>query len=653
MVSEIAKRGTAPRTITTQPAPPPRSTHLQQSHIQTQLEDPVSLLPSSASLPSSTSLEEVNQLGVWGSASSGGTSANSYSLPTAQITSRESPNNLQDIPNLVSDMTTSVNGASATAGPEHNPTAAARSSPNTSPFDDVISFSTFHPAPSSQEESAKVAVPHTPVPHTPVPHTPQPPEESLPQPSPDEQEKQSVVGSTDINDEPGSQPHNKQRVPPPVPVRGSSVLQMAPEPAQGNNKEGEEEELTKTASESTPENTSAAESSGAGSLGSEELSEARRKLKRLPSLLERKRRLAAQMNAGGGPQSQSSGEKPGRVVINEALGSVSAGVPGTQHPLLLKKQEEAAARAREVRKREEQERLAREKKEKEERERISRRFPFKRSGKGKKDEKGKKDQKNRQSMTETERDELQGVFQRVIKSRPTGPEPTSSNPLVTVGETQPELQPSPVEKKEEEGKEVVDGGKFEEEVTVSVVPNAQHTPPPPSCQPPPPPPPRSGNSSRSSTLDRTTKPPPSSSPPSLPGSIDRRTWQGSKLGSLERTSRPGSRPGTLERKNPPPAPTSHPPPVPEDVRKEIQSTRSQHRGHGFSGGRMDLADLIPGVPRKALTEQPPPPPPPSSSSSTSPPRQYTVTNGPANPGPINAKRMSVKDRRSSSKRSHF
>ena len=649
MVAEIVHRGTTPKTIATQPAPPPRSTPLQVPEQQSQCADIMSVLPSSSPLPSSASLEENS--GRWGPASSGDTSANSYSLPTTSHIANESPNNQQDLPSSVPDTTTSVTGADKKA-PENATTAESSSNNPNSPFDDVISFSTFHPAPSSRGEPANVENTSPSVLQSPEP----------PQAAPVDEGKQSQLVGTSDGGSQQIQPNGSEqretgqgRAPPPVPVRGSSVLVMTAEPLQG-----EREESAKSPSQLEPvrtEEISTAVSSG-GSLGNEDLSEARRKLKRIPSIQERKRRLEAQVNTAGTPQSQSAGEKPGRLVISEALGGVSAGMPGSQHPLLVKKQEEAAARKREEREREEQERLEmekKEKKEKEERERITRRFPFKRSVKGKKEEKGMeaKEQENRRSMTESERDELQNAFQRVIKSRPTSPE---SHSLALVEEGQLEMQ-SPAEKKdreeEETRKEEVDEGKVDEEVTRPAVTNADPAPqpPPPTCQPPPPPPPRSGGSSRSSTLDRTTKPPPSSSPPSLPGSIDRRTRHGSKPSTLERTSRSGSRPGTLERKNPPPAPTSHPPPVPEDVRKE-QQTRCQRlpsvAGHGFSGGRLELADLIPGVSRRVLTEQTP------SSSSTSPPRRYTITNGQAgpSPGPINAKR-SVKERRSSSRRGHF
>jgi hypothetical protein len=642
VVAEIVHRGTTPKTIATQPVPPPRSTPLQAPEQQSPCADRMRL-PSSSSLPSSASLEETS--GMWGPASSGDTSANSYSLPTTSHITNESPNNSQDVPSSVPDTTTSVTGAEKKA-PE-NATTAESSSNN--PFDDVISFSTFHPAPSSRGEPAKVENTSLSV--------LQSPEAPLAAPV----DQSPLVGTSDVEYQQIQPNCSEQREtgqgrgPPPVPVRGSSVLQMTPEPLQGEREE-------KSPSELRTEEISTAVSGG-GSLGNEDLSEARRKLKRIPSVQERKRRLEAQMNAAGTPQSQSAGEKPGRVVISEALGGVSAGMPGSQHPLVLKKQEEAAGRKREEREREEQERLEREKKEKEERERITRRFPIKRSVKGKREEKGKKEAKekeNRRSMTESERDELQNAFQRVNKSRPTSSEQTSPHrPLAVVGEGQLELhRPAKTEEKEPR-KEEVDEGKVDKEVAQPAVSNAVSNadpapqPPPPSLQPPPPPPPRSGGSSRSSTLDRTTKPPPSSSPPSLPGSIDRRTWHGSKPSTLERTSRSGSRPGTLERKNPPPAPTSHPPPVPEDVRKEQQQQTRCKRlpsvaGHGFSGGRLELADLIPGVSRRALTEQTP------SSSSTSPPRRYTITNGQAgtSSGPINAKR-SVKERRSTSRRGHF
>ena len=111
------------------------------------------------------------------------------------------------------------------------------------------------------------------------------------------------------------------------------------------------------------------------------------------------------------------------------------------------------------------------------------------------------------------------------------------------------------------------------------------------------------NGYRSRTLDRHTPKPPSSSPPSLPGSIDRRTSSNSLTNTLERQrpgSRPGSRPGTLERKHPPPPTSQPPPPVLSEARKPAYS-KPRSMSAAFTGGRMDLADLIPGVNRQALT----------------------------------------------------
>lgn len=117
--------------------------------------------------------------------------------------------------------------------------------------------------------------------------------------------------------------------------------------------------------------------------------------------------------------------------------------------------------------------------------------------------------------------------------------------------------------------------------------------------------PTAKNGYRSRTLDRHTPKPPSSTPPSLPGSIDRRTYphSNSLTDTLERQrpgSRPGSRPGTLERKHPPPPTSQPPPPVLPEARKAAYA-KPRSMSVAVTGGRMDLADLIPGVDRRALT----------------------------------------------------
>lgn len=143
-------------------------------------------------------------------------------------------------------------------------------------------------------------------------------------------------------------------------------------------------------------------------------------------------------------------------------------------------------------------------------------------------------------------------------------------------------------------------------------------------------------SSRPNTLERCTPKPPSSSPPSLPGSIDRRVRRqgNSQNNTLERLSqsRPGSRPGTLERKTPPP-PTSQPPPAPTEIRKEHTRTPSMS-SIGFNGGRVNLVDVIVGVDRDTLT----------SLRSVGQSPSTAPSSIPYQSGPINVKRKSIKKR---------
>ena len=143
--------------------------------------------------------------------------------------------------------------------------------------------------------------------------------------------------------------------------------------------------------------------------------------------------------------------------------------------------------------------------------------------------------------------------------------------------------------------------------------------------------------SQSNTLERCTLQPPSSSPPSLPGSIDRKALRqpNSRSSTLERSrpcSRPGSQPGTLERKSLP-RPTSQPPPIPGDGRKEQSKTRTG--SVGFTGRRMELVDLIPGVSPQILTVQPG-----DTSTSTKGGRAINVAGR-----PINVKRKSTVKKR--------
>lgn len=154
------------------------------------------------------------------------------------------------------------------------------------------------------------------------------------------------------------------------------------------------------------------------------------------------------------------------------------------------------------------------------------------------------------------------------------------------------------------------------------------------------------SNTRSRTLERCIPKPPSSNPPSLPGSIDRKTWQHQSTRTTLERLRPGSRPGTLDRKlsttqsntlearsrcgnrhgsfsgsrqgtlerKTPPLPTSQPPPIPTTTAEE--TTREHNNNQqpfiisrsnnniGQMAGKLELVDLIPGVPRHVLTEHP-------------------------------------------------
>ena len=333
-----------------------------------------------------------------------------------------------------------------------------------------------------------------------------------------------------------------------------------------------------------------------------------KELKRLPSIKEKKAQLAKMIDTASKP---SHPEKhPGRVVIADVLKGVPAGLPvNQQHPMLIKKQEEAAARERVVREREEQDRLEREmarqkeQREKQEREieekrvrekeekRRSRRFSFKRKPKKEKERVKGVDsgttepvslpptstEQRQRSMSAQEQKELQSKFKHI----------THHNQSSTPSDTDP---PS-----------------------LSQAPRAEQNDSPDSQSQHLQTPHVHTNSSRSSTLDRTAPKPPSANPPSLPGncygSIERTSRQRStcRTDTLERQvpSQPssglGSQQGTLER---PPPPTSQPPPVPLEVKRgQAQpKPRSVSVGSiGLNGGRIDLAEVVLGVERSVLT----------------------------------------------------
>ena len=578
----------------------------------------------------------------------------------------ECPGNNRDV--LKSAPNNTISGDEVTDSTEEaSETPPPDSTHLSSSFDNVVTFSTFHPAPTKQGESAAATNPLSQQPRHQEP--PSVGQDSRTEEDTTDSEWVQPEQSQDVTEsrkhpaegQEGEQQfqHTPKKVPPPVPVRGSSVLQSPTLTEADKNKMSLGQ--TERASKESPSHSerdgdkSPAQKDGGGSESLIEPSvqqpptdalhvkgqEPHRSVKRLPSLKERKKKLEAQMTASS--FQPSSGGKPGRLMINEALeaAAVSVPMPPSQHPLLVKRQEEAAARAREEREsREERERQARE--EKMEKEKLNRRFPFKRSWKGKKqqqqqqeEEPSQKEQQKRLSMSCSEKEELENVFKQLTHSRPTSPDP-------------PEMKLS---------EEVVDG--------VTVAPGEKEPSPPtpepalsgthsPQTTPPDPAQVKPAGSPRSSTLDRASNPPPSSSPPSLPGSIDRRTWQSSRgnsrPGTLERP-RPGSRPGTLERK-PPPPPSSQPPPVPAEVRNKSQRLASMGSSIGFSGGRMELVDLIPGVPRQTLTNLTPSQS--SSSSSTSPQRRYTTAaagggGGGSSGGPINVKR-NVRERKSTIRR---
>ena len=327
-----------------------------------------------------------------------------------------------------------------------------------------------------------------------------------------------------------------------------------------------------------------------------------KELKRLPSIKEKKAQLEKMIDTGSKP---SHPEKhPGRVVIADALKGVPVGLPvNQQHPMLIKKQEEAAARERVVREREEQDRLeremARQKEQRDKQERVieekrvkekeekrwSRRFSFKRKPKKEKERVKVVDsettepvslppistEQRQHSMSAQEQKELQSKFKHITHhSTASDPDPPSLSQAPRAEQNDSPDSPS------------------------------QHlqTPHVPT------------NGSRSSTLDCTAPKPPSANPPSLPGncygSIER-TSRTSRTDTLERQvpsqplSGPGSRQGTLER---PPPPTSQPPPVPlEAKRGQAQpKPRSVSVGSiGLNGGRVDLAEVVLGVERSVLT----------------------------------------------------
>ena len=782
-MDEIAPRGLVSVTMAAQPAPPPRSTPLQQfspispSPPPLQQFSPISPSP----LPSFASLEE-GESGVWGLASSGDTSVESCSPPLTlsdKITT-ESPNCSQDVPNsgpenssgveqlLVTDSaTTAITGSGAVEQQQAPPTDSTHNR-HTS-FENVATFSTFLPDTSSCETSNKGSI------------SPPPPCLSAPAKSGEAAQetisgsKEDDVADTDtqpqlaelhekrkergkrppqLTELPSSVVDNKReekKKPPPVPVRGSSILQS---PTQ--KEKDEDLSPTRVFTQEAGTNSSTA---AAADVVCESSESPQHELERLPSFKERKRMFEAKMVGTSSSQTQASspGEKPGRLVIDEGLGAAaSGGLPPTQHPLILKRQEEAAARAREEQEREERKRQAREEeKEKEERGK-SRRFPFRRSRKSKREEReSAQKEQNRRSMSNLEKEELETVFKQVTQSQPGSPshpvspvlptssgspshpvlptssgspshpvlptssgapshpvspvQPTSSgapshpvlptssgspshpilptssgspsHPVLPTSSGAPSHPVSPVhcdpppETREGEQQSVAEGGGHKDEEVISKKETDKKCS---DCEPsltgPPvnsPPPtvlvsdcrPKLNRSTRASTLDRNTKPPPTSIPPSLPGSIDRRTWNSpfSNTNNLERPqsgscpgsrsgSHPGSHQGSLDRRTPPP-PSSQPPPVPSEAKREQSSSKPQRMASvgsiGFSGGRMELADLIPGVSRHTITNSTPSQPsPPSPSSPSGQERRGTVSSG-----PINAKR-SAKERRATFRKGH-
>ena len=668
MVSERARREATPVIMTAPPAPPPRSTPVQNRMVQQTQRHPDNH-PSSTTFP--LLYASLDSGGEWGPASSGDLSGESSSpwfagVRHVGLSANGNPGSSQDGPGCVPHSGT--NKLNRTSSPVKSD-ALLQFIPPTShqvcddqlvaqghvrdssdicetSFDDVTS-STFKPL-SNEVEATDNAVNNLPLQGQPCNE----------QPSPHQQI--NTLPTNDAGDKSEAEPSEaklcggtpRSKVAPPVPLRKSSTLQHSNSSQQvmGTNSAVDHVATSTVITSETRNNKSDLNS---GSV-----------LKHVPSLKDRKKQLEAQMTASSTPANPlqlADHTHPGRLVIQEELKGVSGGMPATQHPLLLKRQEETAAREREEREREEREReererLTREMREKEEK--AKGRFIFRRSRKGKGADAGTEGilkEQRRRSMPISEQDELQSKFKHITQSKPSSPGAEPSPNTTAEREREEEDERERLAKEKElrewemrEREEVCKRGLPPHPPEANIPPSLpqqplateQNSPSPHThlaslpehpleSQPVPP---TARNGYRSSTLDRRTPKPPSSSPPSLPGSIDRRTWRhsGNLTNTLERQrpggSRPGSKPGTLERKHPPPPTSQPPPPVLPEVRKTAYP-KARSMTVAFSGGRMDLADLIPGVNRRALTR-----------TMTDPGGDYTHS---ATFGPSNVKRKSI------------
>lgn len=595
MVSEKTRKGAAPVIMVAPPAPPPRSTPLQDQIVQQQCST------DSASSPTPREVDSRE----WGR--SRGEESSSPQFPNVQqivlrmSNPKDSPDGTPDLYNVnrfstahdVMDQKTCDDQIVA-QGHVRDPSDICETS-----FDDITSST----CPPEGGEADKTEATHP---------------SSLPSESTPETKRDVELHSG----------KTKHKVAPPVPLRRSSTRTST-------HLNSEEQTVDPSATTSKAQTHS--------------------ELKDLPSLKDRKEQLQANMTDSNPSSPQSSDHvEPGRLVIHEALKGVSPGMPAAQHPLLRKKREDTATKERE----EEQGRLSREEKEKAKK-RFSFMGPKTKKGKGvdiptnsRPDPTPSKEQRRR-SMPVSEQDELQNVFKHITLNRlsnPADPLP-QTHTETTVTENKDEEQGGLVRDEAETEKEEADNPGFSLRPSQPAPPNSPSSPPQEPLTKPTTPVIQlkslpehpmetelaSLSSSRPSTLERCTPKPPSSSPPSLPGSIDRRTRRqgNSQNNTLERQSRPGSRPGTLERKTPPP-PTSQPPPVPTEIRKEnTKSARTPNTSSiGFSGGRMNLVDVIVGVDRDVLTK----------SVAQSPLMTTASSSTPHQSGPINVKRKSIKKR---------
>ena len=418
VVSERTQRVATPVIMTAPPAPPPRSTPLQARMVQQkqlQFENhPDSHPPSTTLPPSSVSLDD----GEWGPASSGDLSAESNSpwfagVRHTVLSTTGNPDSSQDGPGCVPD--SGADELNRTASPvKSNEPLHLLHPPNQQVCDDQI-VAQGHVRDSSDICETSFDDDITPK-RTEVTETAN--SQSQPcntEPSPHQQtsnlpaENKSEAEPNEVKFYVGT-PCSK--VAPPVPLRKSSALQHSNSSQLMVEKSSAVDHIATNTAESLNSKTTDLE------------------LKRLPSLKDRKKQLEAKMitsNSSAHPPQPADHAQPGRLVIQEELKGVSGGMPATQHPLLLKKQEENAAREREEREerertereREERERLAREMREKEEKPKGRSIFRRSRRDKGPdtSTESVSKAQRRR-SMPISEQDELQMKFICITQSKP-------------------------------------------------------------------------------------------------------------------------------------------------------------------------------------------------------------------------------------------